>query len=230
MDEPDTKLLIFVLCKGRGKGRTLSRGTNWHLPFAENLILKPAFILFYILAVVCLSGVRKQSTFRDATTNFPSKWRLRNEGRNSMLMTYRYPDISSASDWLDICFNQSEALFRSGLWVERHQYGSNYCASGFFTRTSRGETSGGISKCRLFSQAHFSGLGVCRPFCLFSSPGLFEEQELSGSETITWVCHNFASLFKELCQEMFQNSNSGNSHQIEWNIKITFQNINRRHK
>ena len=46
-------------------------------------------------------------------------------------------------------------------------------------------------------------------------PGLFEEQELSGSETITWVCHNFASLFKELCQEMFQNSNSGNSHQIE---------------
>ena len=46
-------------------------------------------------------------------------------------------------------------------------------------------------------------------------PGLFEEQDLSGSETITWVCHNFASLFKELCQEMFQNSNSGNSHQIE---------------
>ena len=170
MDEPDTKLLIFVLCKGRGKGRTLSRGTNWHLPFAENLILKPAFILFYILAVVCLSGVRKQSTFRDATTNFPSKWRLRKEGRNSMLTTYRYPDIRSASDWLDICFNQSEALFRSGLWVERHQYGSNYCASGFFTRTSRGETSGGISKCRLFSQAHFSGLGGCRPFFLFSFP------------------------------------------------------------
>ena len=95
-----------------------------------------------LLAVVCLSGVRKPPTFRDATTNFPAKWRLRNEGRNSVLMTYRYPDISSASDWLDICFNQSEALFRSGLWVKRHQYGSNYCASGFFT-WSLGETSGG---------------------------------------------------------------------------------------
>ena len=96
-----------------------------------------------LLAVVFLSHVRKQPTFRDATTNFPAKWRLRNEGRNSMLMTYRYPDISSASDWLNICFNQSEALFRSGLWVERHQYGSNYCASGFFT-WSLGETSGGV--------------------------------------------------------------------------------------
>ena len=44
MDEPDMKLLIFVLYKGRGKGRTLSRGTNSHLPFAENLILKPVSV------------------------------------------------------------------------------------------------------------------------------------------------------------------------------------------
>ena len=53
--------------------------------------------------------------------------------------------------------------------------------------------------------------------CLLSTPptGLFEEQDLPGYETITWVCHNFASLFKELCEEMFQNSNSGNSHQID---------------
>ena len=65
----------------------------------------------------------------------------------------------------------------------------------------------------------FVGGGGVRFFFFFPPPppppGLFEEQDLSGSETITWVCHNFASLFKELCQEMFQNSNSGNSHQIE---------------
>ena len=68
---------------------------------------------------VCLDTVlfpcslRKQPTFRDATTGFPAKWRLRNEYRNSIMMTYLYPD----SDWLwQICFNQSEALPRSGQW------------------------------------------------------------------------------------------------------------------
>ena len=55
MDEPDMKLLIFVLYKGRGKGRTLSRGTNSHLPFAENLILKPVSILFYLRLYVSVA-------------------------------------------------------------------------------------------------------------------------------------------------------------------------------
>ena len=43
-------------------------------------------------------GVRKQLTFVDATTGFPAKWRLRNERRNSILMTRHYPDLGSASD------------------------------------------------------------------------------------------------------------------------------------
>ena len=30
----------------------------------------------------------------------PSKWRLSNECRNSILMTFHYPDLSSGSDWL----------------------------------------------------------------------------------------------------------------------------------
>ena len=43
---------------------------------------------------------RKQPTFSDATTGFPAKWRLRNERRNSTLMTLHYPDLGSSSDWL----------------------------------------------------------------------------------------------------------------------------------
>ena len=57
---------------------------------------------------------RKQPTFDDATTGFPAKWRLRNERRNSILITRHYPDLSSASDWLK--HDQSEVLSRSGQW------------------------------------------------------------------------------------------------------------------
>ena len=79
-------------------------------------------------------------------------------------MTRRYPDLDSASDWLrqishaaewsraarDIFFNQLEVLLRSAYIVTRHQYG----ISALVSQTSfRAETSGGIAKCRLFSQA-----------------------------------------------------------------------------
>ena len=47
------------------------------------------------------TSVRTQPTFGDATTGFPAKWRLRNECRNSILMTRHYPDLGSASDWLN---------------------------------------------------------------------------------------------------------------------------------
>ena len=40
-------------------------------------------------------------TFGNATTGFPAKWCLRNEHRNSILMMRHYPDLSSASDWLN---------------------------------------------------------------------------------------------------------------------------------
>ena len=46
------------------------------------------------------SCLRKQPTFRDATNCFPTKWCLRNERRNSILMTRHYPDLGSASDGL----------------------------------------------------------------------------------------------------------------------------------
>ena len=47
------------------------------------------------------TSLRKQPTLGDATTEFPAKWRLRNERRNSPLMTRHYPDLGSASDWLN---------------------------------------------------------------------------------------------------------------------------------
>ena len=42
---------------------------------------------------------RKKTTFCDATTGFSAKGRLRNERRNSILMTRQYPDLGTASDW-----------------------------------------------------------------------------------------------------------------------------------
>ena len=39
------------------------------------------------------SSLRKQPTFQDATTSFPSKWRSRNELRNSILMMRHYLDL-----------------------------------------------------------------------------------------------------------------------------------------
>ena len=60
------------------------------------------------------SSLRKQPTFGDATTGFPAKWCLRNERRNSILMTRHYQDLGSASDWsCRMGTNQPEALPRS---------------------------------------------------------------------------------------------------------------------
>ena len=43
--------------------------------------------------------MRKQPTFHDATTGFPAKKRLKNEFRNSILMTCHHPELGSASNW-----------------------------------------------------------------------------------------------------------------------------------
>ena len=44
-------------------------------------------------------SLRKQPTLRDTTTSFPAKWRLRNERRNSIVMTRHYPYLGNAADW-----------------------------------------------------------------------------------------------------------------------------------
>ena len=67
--------------------------------------------------------LRKQPTFDDATSGLPAKWCPRNECRNSILMIHLYLDLGSASDWLKICFKQSDPLV-SQIWVVTcHKYG-----------------------------------------------------------------------------------------------------------
>ena len=106
------------------------------------MILKSLSILFGIKFL----SLRKQPTFGDATTGFPAKWHLRNEHRNSILMTCHYPDLGSASDWL----NQiSHAVWSirstTQIWVVmRHRYG----ISALVSQTSFcGKCSGSIAKC-----------------------------------------------------------------------------------
>ena len=67
--------------------------------------------------------LRKHPTFGDVTSGSPAKWCLRNECRNSILMIYLYLDLGSASDWLKICFKQSDPLVTQIWVVTCHKYG-----------------------------------------------------------------------------------------------------------
>ena len=72
-------------------------------------------------------GLRKQPLFGDATTGFPTKLRLRNERRNSILMTRHYPDLGSDAkrrpnvgcflrlDFPEIIYSQSIKIAKSDL-------------------------------------------------------------------------------------------------------------------
>ena len=98
-------------------------------------------------------SLRKQPTFGDATTGFPAKRRLRNERRNSILMTRHYPDLGNASDWLNQISHAARPIRNTTqIWeVTSHQYG----ITALFSQTSfGGETSGSVAKCRLFSRAN----------------------------------------------------------------------------
>ena len=84
---------------------------------------------------------------------FPTKWRLRNKRRNSVLMTGHYPDLGSTSDWLNQISHATQPFRNTTqIWVvTRHQYeiSALVCQMSF-----GGETSAGVTKCRLFSQAN----------------------------------------------------------------------------
>ena len=47
-----------------------------------------------------IHNLRQQPTFSNATTGLPTKWRLRNESRNSIVTTRHHLDVGGASDWL----------------------------------------------------------------------------------------------------------------------------------
>ena len=96
-----------------------------------------------------MGTVAWQSSQKLAT--FPAKWRLRNEHRNSILMMRHYPDLCSASDWLNHISHMAWPI-RSApqIWLVTHQYGISVLVSqASFAR----ETSGSVVKCRLFSLA-----------------------------------------------------------------------------
>ena len=104
----------------------------------------------HVILIWC--SLRKQPTFRDASTGFPAKWRLRNERRDSILITRYYPDLGSVSDWSWRVRNLPQPIrSTTQTWlVTRHQYG----ISALVSQTSiREETSGSVAKCRLFRQA-----------------------------------------------------------------------------
>ena len=97
------------------------------------------------------SSLRRQPTFRGVTKGFPSKWRLRNECRNSLLMTCHYPGLLKVFDWLKQVSIASRPIRSTAqIWVvTRH----HYWIFAFLPQTSFcGKTSGGVAKCRLFSQ------------------------------------------------------------------------------
>ena len=73
---------------------------------------------------LCYVSLKRQQTFGDATTGFPAKWRLRNERRNSILMTCHYPDLGSASDWLNQISHAARPIrSTTQIWVKtHHQY------------------------------------------------------------------------------------------------------------
>ena len=73
-----------------------------------------------------LSSLRKQPTFRGATTCFPAKsWHVRNERRNSILMTHPLQDLGCPSNWLkQVSYRGTTNQRPTQIWVvTRHQYG-----------------------------------------------------------------------------------------------------------
>ena len=100
---------------------------------------------------VCL---RKRPTVCDATTGLDKKWRLCNKRRNSILMTRHYPELGSASDWLYRKGNLLQPISTLPRAEKGHVISIKFLQSFFSHQTSfHEETSGGIAKCRLFSQA-----------------------------------------------------------------------------
>ena len=114
---------------------------------------------FLLIHDLSHASLRKQLTCGAATTGFPTKWHLRNERRNSILMTCHYLDLGSASDRSCRMGNLIQPIrSTTQIWVVTHHH---YGISALVYQTSfGGETSGSIAKCLLFSQANLILLWV----------------------------------------------------------------------
>ena len=102
--------------------------------------------------------LRRQPTFRgDATTGFPTKLCPRNESRNSILMISEYPGLGSACDWLKISSTNQKHYPDRGSdasSISGADYGPEISALVSQTSFHGKLRSGGVAKCRLFSQAN----------------------------------------------------------------------------
>ena len=80
------------------------------------------------------------------------KWRLRNERRNSILMTHHFPDLGSYFWLVENLLHPIRSTIQIRV-VTHYQYR----ISVFVPQTPfRGETSGWVAKCSLFSQANLA--------------------------------------------------------------------------
>ena len=69
--------------------------------FSVFLFVQKAYIYLNLFTSFKIFGTHINLSFGDANTGFSVKGRLRNERRNSILMTRHYLDLGSASDWLN---------------------------------------------------------------------------------------------------------------------------------
>ena len=134
---------------------------------------------------------RKQPTVGDATTGFPAKWRLRNERRKTILMTRHYPDLGSTSDWFEAKFQPIR--ISTLIWVASSVWISSLVSQMSF----RGETTGGVAKCRLFSQVKMKTAQLSLRSHLHTwkfDPGSVEiniiKTFVSADTSNWWVCYN----------------------------------------
>ena len=68
--------------------------------------------------ISCVTWENSRHFTTPPVSGFPTNWRLRNERRNSILMTSHYPDLDSASDWVKQMSHSARPIRRT-----RHQYG-----------------------------------------------------------------------------------------------------------
>ena len=118
----------------------------------------------------------------------PAKWRLRKKRGISILLTRRFPDLGSASDWSKEIFSQSEAQPRS--W-KCHVISMEFSRSFLDQKSFRGETSGGVGKRRVFCR-----LGMMARFVFLWSVSL---ARFSKKLRRKWILKKMSMLVKLGC-------------------------------
>ena len=112
------------------------------------------------------SSLRKPPTFGDATAGFPTKWRLRNKHTNSIMKMHLYLVLGSGT---------------SSVW--------NFCTR-FSDIIWRGNLSGKVANCQLFSQATVEamhGKGTSGYRCKIFSVSHFVDSLLCPFKLDSWL-------------------------------------------